>query len=106
MAERADLSDSAYARLPAAYALFPMLPIQRVSKSDNFEDPSIRKKKRKKTLKHLVTRSAHREVLLSRLMRPFEMLVALFSPAFFLVGRMTSRSALARNRDGQTKAQV
>jgi GR25 family glycosyltransferase involved in LPS biosynthesis len=74
--------DSAYARLPAAYALFPMLAIQRVSKSDNFEDPSIRKKKRKETLKHLVTRSAHREVLLSRLMRPFEMLVALFSPAF------------------------
>ena len=81
--------------LPAAYALFPMLAIQRVSRSDNFDDPPIRKSKRKKRLKHLVTRSAHREVLLSKLMRPFEMVVALLSPAFFLAGRVAARRTLA-----------
>ena len=69
--------DSAYAKLPAAYALFPMLAIQRVSASDNFEDASARIRKRKKKLKHLVTRSAYREVLLSKLMRPFEIATAL-----------------------------
>jgi hypothetical protein len=68
--------DSAYAKLPGAYALFPVLAIQRVSPSDNFDAASIRTKNKKK-LKHLVTRSAHREVLLSRLMRPFELIVAL-----------------------------
>jgi GR25 family glycosyltransferase involved in LPS biosynthesis len=89
--------DSAYAKLPQTYALFPMLAIQRVSPSDNFDDPSIRKKKKKKKLKHLVTRSAHRELLLSKLMRPFELGVALLSPAFYLAARTTSRSALARH---------
>jgi GR25 family glycosyltransferase involved in LPS biosynthesis len=94
--------DSAYAKLPEAYALFPMLAIQRVSPSDNFDDPSIRKKKKKKKLKHLVTRSAHRELLLSKLMRPFELGVALLSPAFYLAARMTSRSALAHRGVPQT----
>jgi GR25 family glycosyltransferase involved in LPS biosynthesis len=94
--------DSAYAKLPGTYALFPMLAIQRVSTSDNFDDPSTRKKKKKKKLKHLVTRSTHRELLLSKLMRPFEIIVALLSPAFFLAGRMSSRSALARNGTAQT----
>ena len=88
--------DSAYAKLPGAYALFPVLAIQRVSPSDNFDAPSIRTKKKKKKLKHLVTRSAHREVLLSRLMRPFELIVALLSPAFYVAARTTSRSALAQ----------
>jgi GR25 family glycosyltransferase involved in LPS biosynthesis len=94
--------DSAYAKLPGTYALFPMLAIQRVSTSDNFDDPSTRKKKKKKKLKHLVTRSPYREVLLSKLMRPFEIIVALLSPAFFLASRMTSRSALTRHRAAQT----
>jgi GR25 family glycosyltransferase involved in LPS biosynthesis len=89
--------DSAYARLPATYALFPMLAIQRVSPSDNFDDPAIRKTKRKKKLKHLVTRSAHRELLLSRLMRPFEIAVALLSPAFYLTRRLVRGSALAED---------
>jgi hypothetical protein len=43
-----------------------------------------------------VTRSAYREVLPSRLMRPFELIVALLSPAFLLAAPMTSRSALAQ----------
>jgi GR25 family glycosyltransferase involved in LPS biosynthesis len=95
--------DSAYAMLPAAYALFPMLAIQRVSKSDNFDDPAIRKSKKKTRLKHLVTRSAHRELLLSKLMRPFEMIVALLSPAFFLAERLAGRGTLAPDRDGENR---
>lgn len=89
--------DSAYARLPQTYALFPMLAIQRASRSDNFDPAATRTKRKKKKLKHLVTRSRYREVLLSRLMRPFEMIVALLSPAFFLAGCLSSRSALSRN---------
>ena len=68
--------------------MFPVLAIQRVP-GDNFDAASIRTKKKKKKLKHLVTRSAHREVSLSRLMRPFELIVALLSPAFFVAARMT-----------------
>jgi GR25 family glycosyltransferase involved in LPS biosynthesis len=94
--------DSAYAKLPGTYALFPMLAIQRVSPSDNFLDPSTRKKPKKRKLRHLVTRSAHRELLLSKLMRPSEILVALLSPAFFLAARTTSGSALTRHQVGQT----
>jgi hypothetical protein len=93
--------DSAYAKLPETYALFPMLAIQRVSPSDNFEDLSIRKKKKKKKLKHLVTRSAYRELLLSKLMRPFEIIVVLLSPVFYVTGRVVRGSALARNGSSQ-----
>jgi hypothetical protein len=92
--------DSAYAKLPATYALFPMLAIQRVSMSDNFDDPSVRKSRRKKRLKHLVTRSEHRELLLSKLMRPFEIVVALLSPAFFLA-ELVAGSRLTQDRDVQ-----
>jgi GR25 family glycosyltransferase involved in LPS biosynthesis len=91
--------DSAYAKLPQTYALFPMLAIQRVSASDNFEDLSTRKKKKKRKLKHLVTRSAYREVLLSRLMRPFEIVVALLSPVFYVTARMAPGSALAQSAE-------
>ena len=94
--------DSAFAKLPGTYALFPMLAIQRVSASDNFEDLATRKKKKKRKLKHLITHSAYREVLLSKLMRPFEVIVALLSPAFFLAGRINSRSALARGAAART----
>jgi len=72
--------DSAYAKLPGTYALFPMIATQRVSKSDNF---NFRPKKNRK-LKHLVTHSRHRELLLSKLMRPAEIIVATLSPLFFI----------------------
>jgi GR25 family glycosyltransferase involved in LPS biosynthesis len=93
--------DSAYARLPETYALFPMLAIQRVSRSDNFENLSGSGKKKKRKLKHLITRSAYRELLLSKFMRPFEIIVALLSPVFFLTGRMSGRGTLARHRRPQ-----
>ena len=72
--------DSAYARLPATYALFPMIATQSVSRSDNFA--VIRKKNTK--LKHLVTHSRYREWLLSKFMRPGEAVVVLLSPLFFI----------------------
>jgi GR25 family glycosyltransferase involved in LPS biosynthesis len=88
--------DSAFARLPQTYALFPMLAIQRASRSDHF-DHRAQRPKRKHKLRHLVIRSRHRELLLSRLMRPFEVIVALLSPVFLLKalvrGRLTGRSA-------------
>jgi len=72
--------DSAYARLPATYALFPMIATQSVSRSDNF---AVSCKKNTK-LKHLVTHSRYREWFLSKLMRPGEALVVLLSPLFFI----------------------
>jgi glycosyl transferase, family 25 len=72
--------DSAYAKLPATYALFPMIATQSVSRSDNF---AVSRKKNTK-LKHLVTHSRHREWLLSKLMRPGEAIVVLLSPLFFI----------------------
>jgi glycosyl transferase, family 25 len=72
--------DSAYARLPATYALFPMIATQSISRSDNF---AVSRKKNTR-LKHLVTHSRHREWLLSKLMRPFEAIVVLLSPLCFI----------------------
>jgi GR25 family glycosyltransferase involved in LPS biosynthesis len=80
--------DSAYAALPGTYALFPMIATQSVSKSDNFNFKPKLKKDRK--LKHLVTHSRHRELLLSKLMRPAEMIVVALSPVFF-VARMAAK---------------
>ena len=90
--------DSAYAKLPQTYAFFPMLAIQRPGTSDNFTDLATRKKKKKKRLRHVVTHSPYREVLLSRLMRPFEIITVLLSPAFFLAARLSGRSALSPRR--------
>jgi glycosyl transferase, family 25 len=73
--------DSAYAMLPATYALFPMIATQSISRSDNFAVVS----KKNTKLKHLVTHSRYREWLLSNLMRPFEAIVVLLSPLCFIV---------------------
>jgi glycosyl transferase, family 25 len=78
--------DSAYARLPATYALFPMIATQSVSRSDNF---AVSRKKNTK-LKHIITHSRHREWFLARLMRPFEAITVLLSP-LFLIGQMGLR---------------
>jgi GR25 family glycosyltransferase involved in LPS biosynthesis len=80
--------DSAYSRLPGVYALFPMLATQSISRSDNFNA----KRKPKTKLKHWVTRSRYREFLLSNLMRPFELLVVLLSPYFWLRYRLTGEA--------------
>ena len=72
--------DSAYAKLPATYALFPMIATQSVSRSDNF---AVSRKKNTK-LKHIITHSRYREWFLSKLMRPGEAVVVLLSPLFFI----------------------
>lgn len=82
--------DAAYAELPGTYAIFPMIATQSVSKSDHFNSRT----KPVRRLKHLVTHSRHRELLLSRLMRPAEMTVFALSLLFFAtraIGRVASR---------------
>jgi len=74
--------DSAYAALPGTFAYFPMLALQRAVLSDHSA-----RSRRIKRLRHLVTRSRYREQLLSRLMRPNELLVAALSPLFYLLDR-------------------
>lgn len=76
--------DSAYARLPGAYALFPMIAFQAVSASDNFTAQQKKARKNKRRLRHIITHSRHRELILASLMRPSEVVAALLSPAFFL----------------------
>jgi len=86
--------DSAYARLPATYALFPMIATQSVSRSDNF---AVSRKKNTK-LKHLVTHSRYREWLLSKLMRPGEAVAVLLSPLFFITQMSLQGFASLRRR--------
>jgi len=86
--------DSAYARLPATYALFPMIATQSVSRSDNF---TVSRKKNTK-LKHLVTHSRYREWLLSKLMRPGEAVAVLLSPLFFIAQMSLQGFASLRRR--------
>jgi len=78
--------DSAYAALADTYALFPMMAIQRPSPSDHFTRPRPVKR-----LRHLVTRSRHREALLSKLMRPSELAVAALSPLFWIAAKWRRR---------------
>ena len=68
--------DSAFSQLPGTYALFPMIAIQSISKSDNFNY----KPKPKTKLKHYITRSRYREFMLSNLMRPAEAIIVAMSP--------------------------
>lgn len=77
--------DSAYAELPGGYALFPMIATQIASKSDNANF----KHKRIRRLKHLVTHSKYRELMLSKLMRPAEIIVAMISPVFFIISLLS-----------------
>jgi glycosyl transferase, family 25 len=84
--------DSAYAMLPATYALFPMIATQSISRSDNF---AVSRKKNTK-LKHIITHSRHREWFLSKLMRPGEAVVVLLSPLFFIA--QMGRQGLTRLR--------
>ena len=77
---------------PRTFAFFSMIAIQRVGRSDNFVQ-----KKKKWRLRHLVTRSGHREVLLSKLMRPAEALVVLLSPLFPLAALLRGECTSLRN---------
>lgn len=79
--------DSAYAKLPDVYAYFPMIATQSASKSDNWNVRPRKAHKRQK-IKHLVTRSRYREVYLSRLMRPNEMIVVAGAPIVYMVEKL------------------
>jgi hypothetical protein len=76
--------DSAFAMLPGTYAIFPMIVTQTASVSDNFTAQQKRHQKNKWRWRHLVTHTRYRELLLSRLMRPNEVAIALLSPGFYL----------------------
>jgi hypothetical protein len=73
--------DGAYARLEGAYAFFPMIAIQSASRSDHgvYVSSNVTK------LKHLYTRNKHRDIILSRLMRPSQFVVICISPLVLLV---------------------
>ena len=66
--------DAAYAKLDGSYGYFPMLAVQAVAGSDHMAE-KIRTRPVKK-LHHLVTRTRLGEILLARLMRPNELLIA------------------------------
>lgn len=76
--------DAAFACLPGTYALFPMICTQSASPSDNstpLQKARVKNNKRKRwRMRHIVTHSRYREVLLSRLMRPSEIVAVALSP--------------------------
>lgn len=82
--------DAAYARLPGSYAYFPMLAIQAVRRSDHMAHKKATKPVTK--LKHLVTRTSLGEILLSRLMRPNELIIAGMGAVAGLVERLRRKS--------------
>ncbi len=84
--------DSAYARLPGAYAFFPLVATQSGSPSD-YRIGRSKKTKRKK-LRHLFSRSRHRELIISNVLRPNQYLMVAVSPGLLLFRYM--RSAIGR----------
>ena len=77
--------DAAYAALPGAYALFPMLATQSGIASDHLADGVKRKLKKPE---HLFSRWRHRERLLAGLARPNELAVAAISPLCYVLDRL------------------
>jgi glycosyl transferase, family 25 len=73
--------DSAYARLPGAYAFFPLVATQSGSLSD-YRVGRSRTPGRK--LRHLFSRSRYRELIISKVLRPNQYLVVALSPISLL----------------------
>jgi GR25 family glycosyltransferase involved in LPS biosynthesis len=73
--------DSVFLKLPGAYAFFPMVVTQSTSPSDHIPE---RQKRKIRRVHHIVTKTRAREWLLSKLMRPAE-LVQAFRAAVVLV---------------------
>ncbi len=86
--------DASYARLPQAFAFFPMLATQAARGSDHMAEKKRNKPIRK--LKHLVTRTDLGELLLSRMMRPNELAIASVAAAIALGGWLGRGLAPAR----------
>ncbi len=74
--------DAAFAAMPGAYAYFPMLATQAPLASDHM----VPGRKPIRKLKHVVTRSHLREILLAGVMRPAEWLALLLAPWWRCVG--------------------
>jgi hypothetical protein len=72
--------DSAYSQLPGTYAFFPLIATQDGSASDHHsvKDPTVRK------LKHLFSRSRHREWIIAHITRPNQYMIVALSPIFML----------------------
>ncbi len=90
--------NSSYARLPGAYALFPMIATQSDSPSDHVARPG--KSLVIKKPKHLFTRTKYRERILSRAMRPAQYVALASSPLYFGVRyvRRKVRRMIKRHR--------
>jgi hypothetical protein len=88
--------DASYARLPEAFAFFPMLATQAARGSDHMAEKKRNKPIRK--LKHLVTRTDLGEFLLARMMRPNELAIAAVAAGIALAGWLGRR--LAPDRAG------
>jgi hypothetical protein len=74
--------DSAYARLPGAYAFFPLVATQTGSLSD-YRIGRSRKPGRRK-LRHLFSRSRYRELIISKVLRPNQYLMVAVFPLSLL----------------------
>jgi hypothetical protein len=78
--------DAAYARLPGAYALFPLIATQSASPSDHVVRPG--KALAIKKPKHLFTRTRYRELILSKAMTPAQYAALIISPIYFGLRRL------------------
>jgi hypothetical protein len=77
--------DAVFAKLPDAYAFFPMVATQSASRSDHIRP---RARRRIRRAHHLVTRTRAREWLISNLMRPAEVAQA-FEAVIALIRSVT-----------------
>ena len=91
--------DAAYAALPGAYALFPMLATQSGVAGDHLADGARRKLKKPE---HLFSRWRHRERLLAGLTRPSELAAA--APLALVLRPGPPRPAPARAPSGSSNA--
>lgn len=92
--------DAAYARLPAAYALFPLIATQSASPSDHVVRPG--KVLAIKKPKHLFTRTRYRELILSKAMTPAQYAALVISPLYFGLRRLRREAQRMTRRTGRS----
>lgn len=91
--------DAAYARLPGAYALFPLIATQSASPSDHVVRPG--KVLAIKKPKHLFTRTRYRELILSKAMTPAQYAALAISPLYFGFRRLRRQARRMARRSGR-----
>lgn len=92
--------DAAYARLPRAYALFPLIATQSASPSDHVVRPG--KVLAIKKPKHLFTRTRYRELILSKAMAPAQYAALVISPIYFGLRRLRRHARRVTRRAGRS----